>query len=62
MDHTEMGCEDGRWMELAQGNIQWRALVLAILNTGFLLAHCLLNAAEKNVGNCIYSNSQIRHV
>jgi hypothetical protein len=24
--------EDGRWMELAQDNIQWRTLVLAVLN------------------------------
>jgi hypothetical protein len=28
MDIREMGCEDGRWMELAQERVQWRALVL----------------------------------
>jgi hypothetical protein len=32
MDLRETGCEDGRWMELAQDRVQWRALVLAVLN------------------------------
>jgi hypothetical protein len=32
MDLREMGCEDGRWMELAQDRVRWRALVLALLN------------------------------
>jgi hypothetical protein len=27
MDLREMGCEDGRWMELAQDRIQWRGLI-----------------------------------
>jgi hypothetical protein len=31
MDLREMGCEDGRWMELAPGRVQWRDLVLAVL-------------------------------
>jgi hypothetical protein len=31
-DLREMGCEDGRWMELAQDRVQWRALVLETLN------------------------------
>jgi hypothetical protein len=31
------GCEDGRWMELAQDRVQWRALVLAVLNLLVLL-------------------------
>jgi hypothetical protein len=30
MDLKEIGCEDGRWMELAQDRVQWRALVLAV--------------------------------
>jgi hypothetical protein len=38
MDLREMGCEDGRWMELAQDRVQWRALVLAVLNLRVLLA------------------------
>jgi hypothetical protein len=29
--------EDGRWMELAQDHVQWRALVLAALNLRVLL-------------------------
>ena len=29
---------DGMWMELAQGRVQWRALVLAVLNLLVLLA------------------------
>jgi hypothetical protein len=33
----EIGCEDGRWMELAQNRVQWRALVLAVLNLRVLL-------------------------
>jgi hypothetical protein len=32
-----VGCEDGRWMELAQHRVQWRALVLAVLNLRVLL-------------------------
>jgi hypothetical protein len=33
-----MGCEDGRWMELAQDRVQWRTLVLAVLNVRGLLS------------------------
>jgi hypothetical protein len=28
----EIGCRDGRWIELAQDRVQWRAVVLAVLN------------------------------
>jgi hypothetical protein len=31
MDLREIGCEDGRWMDLAQDRVQWQALVLAVL-------------------------------
>jgi hypothetical protein len=31
MDLMEVSC-DGKWMELAQDRVQWRALVLAVLN------------------------------
>ena len=37
MDLREIGCEDGRWMELAQDRVQWQALVLAVLNLLVLL-------------------------
>jgi hypothetical protein len=37
MELREMGCEDGRWMELAQDRVEWRALVLAMLNFCVLL-------------------------
>jgi uncharacterized protein with HEPN domain len=37
MDLREIGCEDGRWMELAQDRVQWRAFVLAVLNLRVLL-------------------------
>jgi hypothetical protein len=33
----ETGCEDGRWMELAQDRVQFRALVLSALNLRVLL-------------------------
>jgi len=37
MDLMEIGCGDGRWMELAQDRVLWRALVLAVLNRSVLL-------------------------
>jgi len=37
MDLREIGCEDGRWMELAQDRVQWQALLLAVLNLLVLL-------------------------
>jgi hypothetical protein len=37
IDLREMGCKDGRWMELAQDRVQWWTLVLAVLNLGVLL-------------------------
>jgi hypothetical protein len=32
-----VGCEDGRWMELAQDPVRWGASVLAVLNLLVLL-------------------------
>ena len=32
MDLTEIGCKDGRWIELAQDRVQWWAFVLAVMN------------------------------
>jgi hypothetical protein len=40
MDLREVGCEDVRWMELAQDRVKWQALVLAMLNLGVLLTEC----------------------
>jgi hypothetical protein len=37
VDFREMDCEDGRWMELPQYRVQWRALILAELNLRVLL-------------------------
>jgi hypothetical protein len=37
MDLREIGCENGRWMELAQDRVQWRALIVAVLNLRDLL-------------------------
>jgi hypothetical protein len=37
MDLMELSCEDGRWMELVQDRVQWRALVLAVLSLQALL-------------------------
>ena len=37
MDLREIGCEDGRWMELAQDRVQWWALSLAVLNRCVML-------------------------
>jgi hypothetical protein len=28
----EIGCEDGRWTELAKGHVQWQGLVSAMLS------------------------------
>jgi len=39
----KMGCEDGRWMELAQNCVQLRALVLTVLNRCVLLPESLVN-------------------
>jgi hypothetical protein len=32
-DRREIVCEDGRWMELAQDCVHWRALVLTVLES-----------------------------
>jgi hypothetical protein len=37
MDLGEIVYEDGRWVELAQDRVQWRAFVLAVLNLRVLL-------------------------
>jgi hypothetical protein len=46
MDLRETGCEDGRWMELAQDRVQWQALVLAVLNLPVLLPESFLELRQ----------------
>jgi hypothetical protein len=36
---SEAGSEDGKWVELAQDRVQWRALELAVMNLRVLLPH-----------------------
>jgi hypothetical protein len=43
----KISCDDGRWMELAQDHVQWRDLVLAVLNLRVLLPECV---SYKTVG------------
>jgi hypothetical protein len=31
VNSSEIRCEDGRWMELAEDHVQWWALVFAVL-------------------------------
>jgi hypothetical protein len=38
MDLRKIGCVDGRWMELAQGRVQWQALVYKMLSFVVLLS------------------------
>jgi hypothetical protein len=49
MDLREIGCEEGRWMELALDCIQWRALVLAVLNFMFLILVMSLITKSRNI-------------
>jgi hypothetical protein len=37
MDLMERGCEDGKWMELAQDHVQCQSLVSVVLNIWFLI-------------------------
>jgi hypothetical protein len=37
MDFMKIDNEDGRWLELVQDNVQWLALVIAVLNFQILL-------------------------
>jgi hypothetical protein len=37
IDLNEMGCNNGRWMELAECRVKWRASVFAVLNLWVIL-------------------------
>jgi hypothetical protein len=43
MDLMEVICENGRWIELAQGRVQWQAVVLALLSHRVLLSDSKLD-------------------
>ena len=47
MDLREIGCEDGRWMELAQDRVQCQTLVLAVLEGSFLFNNEILSLFER---------------
>jgi hypothetical protein len=55
MGLREMGCEDGRWKEQVQDYVQWRALVLAVLNV------CCYQMNERDKDNLIDSPSDKIH-
>jgi hypothetical protein len=50
MDPKESGREYGRWMELAQDRVQWRALVLAMLKHRVLLPEIWFNVKCVDAG------------
>jgi hypothetical protein len=37
MDLREVGCEDGKWIELALDRVRWWALVLSVLDLRIIL-------------------------
>ena len=45
----EIGCDDGRWGELAQGCVLWWALVLAVLKLCVLLPESPLVKKKLNI-------------
>jgi hypothetical protein len=49
MDLREIGCENWKWMELAQDRVQWLALVLAVLNLRVLPTEILIRLVSQIV-------------
>ena len=47
MDLREIGCEDGRWMELAQDRVQWRALVLTVMECRIVYNNYVLSLFQR---------------
>jgi hypothetical protein len=47
MDVREIGCEDQRWLELAQDRVKWWGLLLVVLNLQVLLPQCSLISLPK---------------
>jgi hypothetical protein len=46
MDLIEVICENGRWIELAQGRFQWQAVVLALLSHRVILSDSKMDLRE----------------
>jgi hypothetical protein len=59
MGLREIGCEDGRWMELAHNHIQLRSLVLAVLNLQVLLPE---TSVSHSMSQMIWSSYRIKSV
>jgi hypothetical protein len=60
MGLSETGCEDQRWIELAQDRVKWRGLVLALLKLGFSyhgVSYLLVNG---DITDTIYYNIHSR--
>jgi hypothetical protein len=49
-DLREIGCEDGRWMELSQDRVQWRALLLAMFTVWAQLRELIVSSECRNDG------------
>ena len=47
MDLREIGCEDGRWMELAQDRFKWQALALATMECRILYNNEVLSLFQR---------------
>ena len=47
MDLREIGCEDGRWMELAEDRAQCQALVLAVMEGRILYNNEVLSLFQR---------------
>jgi len=58
MDLMEIGCEDGRWMELAQNRMQWWVFVLAVLKLCVLLPESWL-ISEMDLMELRFKNGQL---
>ena len=57
----EIGCEDGRWIELAQDRVQWWALILAVTRIPVLVVTFCASRRASGCGRldpCCRSTSQ----
>jgi hypothetical protein len=64
MDCVELGCEDGRWMELAQDHALWQDLVLAVVMLWVLVPHSKLSDCKNITGKLRcnkFPGTQLQH-